>query len=74
MNAVVRQRDLFTRRWRKLAEPAKEVTGLHIHPPDLQELVRRFGGYHLIPPAAWAEHDRAVEEYRTLMRNGELNK
>ena len=24
------QRDLFTRRWRKLAEPAKEVTGLHI--------------------------------------------
>jgi hypothetical protein len=24
------QRDLFTRRWRKLAEPQKEVTSLHI--------------------------------------------
>ena len=28
--APLAQRDLFTRRWRKLAEPAKEVTSLHI--------------------------------------------
>jgi hypothetical protein len=28
--SVVQQRDLFTRRWRKLAEPQKEVTSLHI--------------------------------------------
>jgi hypothetical protein len=26
----LQQRDLFTRRWRKLAEPQKEVTALHI--------------------------------------------
>lgn len=30
MGAVVQQRDLFTRRWRKLAEPQREDTTLHI--------------------------------------------
>lgn len=44
-------------------------------PPDLQELVTLHGGYHRITPAAWAQHDHAVEEYRALMRAGlvELN-
>jgi len=40
--------------------------------PDLQDLVARYGGYHLITPVAWAEHDRAVEEYNCLMRAGLL--
>ena len=39
-------------------------------PPDLRALVRQYGGYAAIPPAAWAEHDRAVEAYRALMRTG----
>lgn len=33
-------------------------------PPDLQELVRRFGGYSKIPPAAWEEHDRALAAWQ----------
>ena len=44
------------------------------HPPDLQALVRLLRRLSLITPQAWAAHDRAVEEYRALMRNGELNK
>jgi hypothetical protein len=30
-------------------------------PQDLQELVRRFGGYHKIPAEAWVKYDRALE-------------
>jgi hypothetical protein len=30
MNAVIRQRDLFTRRWRTQVQPQKEATSLHI--------------------------------------------
>jgi hypothetical protein len=32
--------------------------------PDLQTWVRFYGGYHLIPPEAWAEWDRLHEHYR----------
>lgn|SRR5262249_21230437 len=32
--------------------------------PDLQELVARHGGYHCIPPDAWAEYDRALAEWQ----------
>jgi hypothetical protein len=42
-------------------------------PPDLQELVQRYGTYSAIPPEAWAEWDRAYDEYRAAMRAGELS-
>jgi hypothetical protein len=29
-------------------------------PPDLQDLVRKYGGYHLIPPEAWTQYDQAL--------------
>jgi|SRR5262249_40664638 len=32
--------------------------------PDLQELVRRHGGYDKITREAWAEHDRAMAEWQ----------
>jgi hypothetical protein len=32
--------------------------------PDLQEWVSAFGGYHRIPPEAWAEWDKLYEESR----------
>ena len=40
--------------------------------PDLQELVRKHGGYDKIDAAAWAEHDRALEDWlqRYRLRNG----
>jgi hypothetical protein len=37
-------------------------------PPDLQELVARFGGYNKITPEAWAEYDRQMAEYHTKRR------
>jgi hypothetical protein len=33
-------------------------------PPDLQELVARFGGYDLIPDDAWRDYDAAVARWR----------
>jgi hypothetical protein len=36
--------------------------------PDLQELVRKHGGYSNIPAEAWAEHDRAVETWQRRRR------
>lgn len=35
MTAPLAQRDLFTRRWRRLVEPQKEVTSLHIPLVDM---------------------------------------
>ncbi len=32
--------------------------------PDLQEWIAFYGGYHKIPPEAWAEWDRLNEAYR----------
>jgi hypothetical protein len=32
--------------------------------PDLQELVRKYGGYNKITAEAWAEWDRDVEAWR----------
>jgi hypothetical protein len=32
-------------------------------PPDLQELVERFGGYEKISPEAWAEFAAAMAEW-----------
>jgi hypothetical protein len=39
----------------------------HVRPPDLQELVARFGGYNKITPEAWAEYDQ-VAEYQARRR------
>ena len=36
-----------------------------LEPPDLQEWVRRYGGYNNIP---WADWDRANAEYQTARR------
>jgi hypothetical protein len=35
-------------------------------PPDLQEWIRRFGGYHNIP---WPEWDAANAEYQCARRD-----
>jgi hypothetical protein len=37
--------------------------------PDLQEWIKFYGGYHNIPPAAWARWDRLYEAYRERRRN-----
>jgi len=37
-------------------------------PPDLRELVARFGGYSKITLEAWAEWDRANEEWQQRRR------
>jgi hypothetical protein len=39
-----------------------------IRPPDLGELVERFGGYHKITPEGWAEWDAAVAEFHERLR------
>jgi hypothetical protein len=39
-----------------------------MRPPDLQELVARFGGYDKITPEAWAEYDRAMAEWQIKRR------
>jgi hypothetical protein len=47
-------------------------------PPDLQELVARFGGYDKITPEGWEQHHRASADwqeqrrayYRTLNMKG----
>jgi hypothetical protein len=38
-------------------------------PPDLQELVARFGAYNRITPEAWVEWDRAVADYHVRRRD-----
>jgi hypothetical protein len=37
-------------------------------PPDLQELVKRFGGYSNITPQAWAENDAAMLRWQERRR------
>jgi hypothetical protein len=39
-----------------------------ITPPDLQELVERFGSYAAITPEAWAEWDAAIAEFHERLR------
>jgi hypothetical protein len=43
-------------------------------PPCLQELVAKHNGYNKITAQAWAEYDRAVTNYLSRMRYGELDK
>jgi hypothetical protein len=35
----------------------------------LQALVAQYGGYSSIPPAAWAEYDRAVKTWESARRD-----
>ena len=37
-------------------------------PPDLQELVRRFGTYSAITPEAWAEYDAELADWDSRRR------
>jgi hypothetical protein len=37
--------------------------------PDLQELVRKHGGYDKITPEAWAEYDRVLAEWQEAKRS-----
>ena len=41
-------------------------------PPDLHALIREHGAYSKIPPAAWAEYDRAMEQWKDDLRNDRL--
>jgi hypothetical protein len=36
--------------------------------PDLQELVERSGGYHLISAEVWEAHDKAMAEWHRARR------
>ena len=38
-------------------------------PPDLQELVRRFGGYPKITPQAWADYDQGMVDWQRERRD-----
>jgi hypothetical protein len=38
----------------------------------LDALCREHGAYSKIPPAAWAEYDRAIEQWKSDLRNDVL--
>jgi hypothetical protein len=38
-------------------------------PPDLQEMVRLAGGYHLITEAMWADYDAAMADWQARRRD-----
>jgi hypothetical protein len=42
-------------------------------PPDLQELVRRYGTYPQVTPQAWAQYDHQMERWKDDLRNGRLD-
>jgi hypothetical protein len=48
--------------------PAEGRRAQRAKPPDLQELVTRFGGYDKVTAEAWAEHDRLMAEYHIMRR------
>jgi hypothetical protein len=39
-----------------------------VPPPDLHALIRQYGSYSAIPPAAWADYDRAMEQWKAELR------
>jgi hypothetical protein len=45
-----------------------EITDKKQRPPDLQELVARFGGYSKITAEGWAEYDTAMAEWQLKRR------
>ncbi len=53
----------------EIAAPTTEKNTVAPVAPDSQALVARFGGYHRIPPEAWAQHDQelAVSSMVTAM-------
>jgi hypothetical protein len=40
--------------------------------PDLQDLVRRYGGYDKIPSTAWIDWDQRVADWRARYRDQHL--
>ena len=42
-------------------------------PPDLQELVRKYGGYSQITDVAWERYDRDLKQWKDDLRNGRLD-
>jgi hypothetical protein len=42
-------------------------------PPDLHELIRKYGAYSQITPQAWAQYDREMERWKDDLRNGRLD-
>jgi hypothetical protein len=47
-----------------------QIAMSHRAPPDLHALIRTFGSYSRIPPAAWLEYDRALEEWKANLHAG----
>ena len=45
-----------------------------VEPPSLQKLVEEHGGYDRIPEAAWKKFDAAMEEWKAMVRSGELHR
>jgi hypothetical protein len=48
---------------------ARAALGIeHVGAPDLQALVAEHGGYHRIPPEAWAAYDAAMAAWQAQRR------
>jgi hypothetical protein len=45
-----------------------------MQPPDLQELVRRFGTYDQITPEAWAAFDAEMANWKARLANGDFSR
>jgi hypothetical protein len=41
-----------------------------VPPPDLHALMRQYGVYSKIPPEAWEQYDREMEQWKADMRAG----
>jgi hypothetical protein len=53
-----------------IADPTDATTDTSAPPPDLGELIKRFGSYAAITPAVWADFDRAMAAYQAARREG----
>jgi len=49
-------------------EAARAAGAAPVGPPDLQELLARFGGYDKITPEAWAAYDKAMAVWQRRRR------
>ena len=48
-----------------------KVTKRHIPPPDLQELVQRYGGYDKITHEGWAQFAKDMAKWQKQVREGD---
>lgn len=53
-------------------KPVLDEQKRELRPPDLQELVRAYGGYDRITPEAWAAYDRELAEWRLRIAAGDF--